>query len=183
MQDKSCHTRFEWWPRKRRVPQSTVLHGYTNPRWLKFVLWCLTISAQLVNFFLVTKICISSHAPSRQCQVMVRFTGNSQIMGPPYGTCFMSPFWHLGFEGGSQILEILWIPPAPHQIYNEGSGQHSAWWQNCYECALDEEDIHSEISVCWPTVLLPITHLIWYLIWQFYSIKSYYYTQEVKFAG
>jgi hypothetical protein len=26
------------------------------------------------------------------------------FVGPQYGTCFMSPFWHLEFRGGCQIF-------------------------------------------------------------------------------
>ena len=32
-------------------------------------------------------------------QVTVWFTGNSRTVSPPYGTCFMSAFRHLEFEG------------------------------------------------------------------------------------
>jgi hypothetical protein len=48
---------------------------------------------------LQTKISISSLAPSRKHQIIVRFTDHPRIVGF-HATCFMSLFWHLEFEGG-----------------------------------------------------------------------------------
>jgi hypothetical protein len=56
-------------------------------------------------YVLVWIVCISSHALNRRRQVTVRFTGHSRIVGPQYGTFFMSPVWHLEFGGGFQIFE------------------------------------------------------------------------------
>ena len=46
--------------------------------------------------------CVSAHAPSRtrQRQRRVKFTGHSRIMGPRFGTGFISLFWRLKFGGG-----------------------------------------------------------------------------------
>jgi hypothetical protein len=38
--------------------------------------------------FLDTNICITSHASSRKCEITMRFTGHSRIMGPQYETTF-----------------------------------------------------------------------------------------------
>jgi len=52
-------------------------------------------------YTLHTKVCISSHTLRRKCWITMRFTGHSKIVGPQYGTHFMSPFQHLLFGGGS----------------------------------------------------------------------------------
>jgi len=35
------------------------------------------------------------HTDAKQKEPTVRYTGLSMMVGPPHGTCFMSPFWHL----------------------------------------------------------------------------------------
>lgn len=44
-------------------------------------------------------MCINPDAVSRKHQIKVRFTGISRTVGLQYGTKFMSPTWHLEFEG------------------------------------------------------------------------------------
>jgi hypothetical protein len=39
------------------------------------------------------------HAPGRKRQVTVTFTGHCTVVGPQYGTFFMSHFWRLEFGG------------------------------------------------------------------------------------
>ena len=45
---------------------------------------------------LLTDMLISSRAP-------FRFTGHCRIVGPQCGTCFMVPFWHIEFGGGTYV--------------------------------------------------------------------------------
>jgi hypothetical protein len=54
-----------------------------------------------------TTTCIISLAPSRKCQIMVRFIGHSIITLPQYGTGFMSPLWHLNSEVASRFFEHI----------------------------------------------------------------------------
>jgi hypothetical protein len=51
-----------------------------------------------------TKTCISSHAPSRNRQMTVRFTGRSLIVVFSVGTCLISPCWCLEFRRGVYIF-------------------------------------------------------------------------------
>jgi hypothetical protein len=68
--------------------------------------WHFILSVQLLQFSLLhTKVCISSHAPSRKHQITARFTGHKGIVGIQYGTCSMLHLWRLEWEGGSQIFE------------------------------------------------------------------------------
>ena len=63
------------------------------------------ILVQLLPFFLyIQKASISPHAPSRNHQIKVKFTGHSSIVGHQYGNYFLSPFRHLQFGGRSQIF-------------------------------------------------------------------------------
>jgi hypothetical protein len=50
-------------------------------------------------------MCISTHAPSSKPQMTVKFTGQSTILGHPYGSFFTSPFWRQEFGSFSQIFE------------------------------------------------------------------------------
>ena len=53
------------------------------------------------------------------------FTGHSTSMGPPNGTCFMSPFWHTEFGGNSYIfgklVDLCIWPDLKKQKYYETS--------------------------------------------------------------
>jgi hypothetical protein len=75
----------------------------TNPgclvaRATKFVQWHLIFHRIYCSFFpLCTKICVSSHAPSRKRQITVRFVGHYRIVGHQWETCCMSYFWCLAF--------------------------------------------------------------------------------------
>jgi hypothetical protein len=50
------------------------------------------------------KMCLSSYALSRNCQITVRFTGHFKIVGPEYGTCLLTPFLCMKF--GGEFLKI-----------------------------------------------------------------------------
>jgi len=77
---------------------------------MRQVTWASNFSMLAVNIFstitagfLITNKCISSHAPRRNHQTSVRFTGHSRTVTPQYRTCFMSSSWHLEFGGAFQI--------------------------------------------------------------------------------
>lgn len=53
-----------------------------------------------------TKICSSSHAPSRKHKKRMTFVHHSQTVGPHQVTCFMSPFWHTEFGVAPTFLKI-----------------------------------------------------------------------------
>ena len=53
--------------------------------------------------FAFTKMCISARAPSRTRQITMSVTYNFILVGPQYGSCFLSP-WNVEFGGGSQIF-------------------------------------------------------------------------------
>jgi len=44
------------------------------------------------------------HTDTKQKEPTVRYTGLSTMVGPLYGTCSMSPFWHLDIF---KICELL----------------------------------------------------------------------------
>lgn len=78
--------------------------GAWLPRQLNVVQRCLIFSAYYCSPPpppLHTNRRVISHAQSRKCQIRVRFTGHSRIVGPGYGTSFMTLFWRLEFGGGS----------------------------------------------------------------------------------
>jgi hypothetical protein len=72
------------------------------------------------------EMCISSHAPSRQRQITIRFTGHCRTVVPQYGNCFVSPFWRLHFGGGLYIFGKFvepWSKPhpqTPNQLFIYG---------------------------------------------------------------
>jgi len=74
------------------------------------VTWASNFSMEAVNIFstitagfVIANKCISSHAPRRNHQTSVRFTGHSRTVTPQYRTCFMSSSWQLEFGGAFQI--------------------------------------------------------------------------------
>ena len=90
------------------VPQ-TRASAYTvrrkNPGLINFIVQQLvSFSIIIARFPLHTNICISSHASKRKRHISVRFTGHFTLVGPHYGTHFMSPFLRLKFGYGSQIV-------------------------------------------------------------------------------
>ena len=75
---------------------------------INFVQWHVIFSAYLLQFLsLPTKMCIRPHVPSRKHQTTVSFTGHSGTVGALYENCFISPFWHLEFRGGSYSFRKL----------------------------------------------------------------------------
>jgi hypothetical protein len=71
----------------------------------------------------ITKMCLSSHAPSRKCQMT--FTGHSIIVGPQGGTCYISHFWHLLYGGGCRFVVDRWTLRDDNMKQNSiNSGQH-----------------------------------------------------------
>jgi len=50
-------------------------------------------------FFLTYENVYQSYAMSRDCQITVRFTGHSKIVGPQFGTCFMTSILCVKYGG------------------------------------------------------------------------------------
>ena len=67
------------------------------------------------NFSIITVVpppphiqkCVSNNIHHTKVPDNCKFTGHSTSQGPPYGTCFMSPFWHLEFGGNAYIFGKL----------------------------------------------------------------------------
>ena len=71
----------------------------------------------------ITKICLSSHAPSRKRQMT--FICYSGIVGPQWGTCYMSHFWHLLYKGGAIFVVDRWTLGGDNMKQNSiNSGEH-----------------------------------------------------------
>jgi len=92
-------------------PSNPGVHKYKAqcfPRQLNFVWLCLIFTVPLFQSFSShTKMCISSHAPSRKHLITVRVTGHSSTVSPQCGTCFVSLLWQRNLEVTPGFLENL----------------------------------------------------------------------------
>jgi hypothetical protein len=73
-----------------------------SPTQLSFLWQHLIISTQLLYCSSLQYIQKMSRftCTKQQALVTVRLAGHSKTVGPQYGTCSLSPFWHLDFWGG-----------------------------------------------------------------------------------
>jgi len=127
-----------------RIQSLTLDQGWTNAghpvTWT--TVFCIVVPN---NFSIITVVPphIQKHVPNHIYHTNVpdncEFTGHPTSMGPPNGTCFMSPFWHLEFGGNSYIfgkpVDLCIRPDLKKQKYYETSTrQVSSAYYSSHSC-------------------------------------------------
>ena len=79
--------------------------GTRSPKYCK-VATTILIVGLLLQVFLYTQICTSSHAPSRKHQVTPTFTDHPRILCPQYGICSITTFEYIAFGGVDKKVNL-----------------------------------------------------------------------------